>query len=162
MTKIEDDDHIFVHASDIQLLNREAIELILSWNPDITFVDGPPIYRKIPDDQIKIAWKNALILSENIKTLIIDHHLLRCMKGIKWIKRLSLSTRNTVLCAADYMQRPRIMLEALRKKLYEDMPVPKDWHRKYAERKITTEYYWNVGKHLYENINRYAMLIPHS
>ena len=154
MTRIEDNDHIFVHASDIQLLNREAVKKILSWEPDIVFADGPPIYRKLPDRQLKIAWRNALILAENIETLILDHHLMRCMEGIRWIEKLSLNTGNRVLCAADFMKRPRIMLEALREKLYRDMPVPIYWHRKYAEKKTTTEYYWKLGRHYMKNITQ--------
>lgn len=151
MTRIEDDSHVFVHTSDIELLNKESIEIILSWKPDIVFADGPPIYRKLPDRQLRIAWKNALTLAENVETLIIDHHLMRCIRGIQWIKKLSLATGNKVMCAADFMKRPRMMLEALRKKLYRDMPVPEWWHREYAEKRITTEYYWNIGKHYIKN-----------
>jgi len=53
MTKIEED-CVFVHASDIQLLNHESISQIESWKPDILLASGPPIYlSKLSKDQIK-------------------------------------------------------------------------------------------------------------
>ena len=43
-----------------------------------------------------------------------------------------------VLCAADFMGNPRLLLEAERKALYDAMLVPPDWHQDYAEGKTTT------------------------
>ena len=52
MTRIEED-RVFVHASDIQLLNGEAISQIISWGPDIVLASGPPLYLlKLSNDQI--------------------------------------------------------------------------------------------------------------
>ena len=44
MTRIKGEGIVFVHASDIQLLDGEAVSLILDWRPDITLVGGPPLY----------------------------------------------------------------------------------------------------------------------
>ena len=44
MTRIEDEDGVFVHASDIQLLDSEAVTIILAWRPDIVLAAGPPLY----------------------------------------------------------------------------------------------------------------------
>lgn len=152
MTKIEED-CIFIHASDIQLLNGEAISQILSWEPDIVLAGGPPLYLyRLSENQIRRAWNNAKRLSEKVDTLILDHHLIRSHKGLKWLKHLSSETGKRVMCGADFMKKPRMLLEAKRQHLYKDMPVPKGWHELYAKGQVRTDDYWNLGKKLYESI----------
>jgi predicted metallo-beta-lactamase superfamily hydrolase len=122
-----------VHASDIQLLDGEAVSLILDWQPDIVLVGGPPLYLSwLSPRRQKIAWENARRLARRVDTLILDHHLLRCEEGLSWLDRLSSETGHRVICAADFMQRPRHLLEAQREQLYEEMPVPEGWHEAYA------------------------------
>ena len=43
MTRIEDEDTVFVHASDIQLLDGKAVSLILDWQPNIALVGEPSL-----------------------------------------------------------------------------------------------------------------------
>ena len=150
MTKIEED-FVFVHASDIQLLNDESVSQILNWKPDIALVGGPPLYldNRISRSLIKKAWLNAKKLSSVIDTLILDHHLLRSYEGLKWIKRLSAGTNKKVICGADFMNKPRLLLEARRQRLYQDMPVPAGWHEDYAQGKVTTKHYRNLANKLY-------------
>lgn len=151
MTKIEED-CVFIHASDIQLLNNAAVLKILKWRPDIVFVDGPPLYlsKRLSKKQIEKAWCNAKELSQKIDVLIIDHHLMRSFEGEKWIGCLSTMTGKKVICGADFMGKPRMLLEAKRRNLYKDMPVPKKWHEMYAEGKTRTDYYWKLAKGLYK------------
>ena len=152
MTKIEED-CIFIHASDIQLLNSEAISQILSWKPDIVLAGGPPLYLyRLSENQIRRAWNNAKRLSGKVDTLILDHHLIRSYKGLQWLKRLSSETGKKIICGADFMKKPRMLLEARRQRLYKDMPVPEGWHEAYAKGKVTPDDYWNLGKKLYEGI----------
>lgn len=139
MTRIEDDT-VFVHASDIQLLDDDTANLILQWEPDILLAGGPPLYlQRLSSEQRHRAWKNGLRLANAAGTLILDHHLLRNEEGLEWLRRLSLKTGRKVLCAADFMGKPRLLLEAKRKALYEEMPVHPDWHQDYAEGKTTTK-----------------------
>jgi len=146
MTKIEEDS-VFVHASDIQLLNDESVSQIVSWKPDIVLASGPPLYLSIlSKDQIRKAWYNASMLSEKVDTLIIDHHLLRDDTGIQWLRKLSLKSNKNILCGADFMNRPRMLLEARRKHLYEQMPVSEGWHEAYGQGNVTTDYYWNLDE----------------
>jgi predicted metallo-beta-lactamase superfamily hydrolase len=155
MTKIEED-CVFVHASDIQLLNDESISQIVSWKPDIVLASGPPLYLfKLTKDQIRKAWYNASRLSEKVDTLIIDHHLLRDDIGIQWLRKLSLKSNKNILCGADFMNKPRMLLEARRKDLYERMPVPEGWHEAYGQGKVNTDYYWNLAKNYYNNLELY-------
>jgi hypothetical protein len=136
MTCIRDRGGVFVHASDIQLLDDAAIELILAWRPDIVLVSGPPLYlRKLPPQQRQQAWHNGLRLAHGVATLVLDHHLLRSEAGLRWLDRLASTTGTRVLCAADFMGRARRLLEARRQKLYEEMPVPVGWHEEYADGK---------------------------
>ena len=140
MTRFEGGGDVFVHASDIQLLNNESIFQILSWAPGILLAGGPPLYLSgFSKAKIRKAWINSRKLASNVDTLILDHHLMRSYEGVKWLKRLSLKTEKKVICAADFMGKPRMLLEAKRERLYEDMPVPEDWHKNYAKGKVSTK-----------------------
>jgi predicted metallo-beta-lactamase superfamily hydrolase len=151
MTKITDGDTVFVHASDIQFLTDETIYEILEYKPDIVLASGPPIYlHEFMKDKLEKVWDNLLRLAENVDTLIIDHHLLRCMEGLNWISRLSKISGNNVICAADYMKAPRHMLEAQRTQLYNDMPVPDGWHQLYVENKVDTDEYLSIARSKYK------------
>jgi predicted metallo-beta-lactamase superfamily hydrolase len=133
MTRIKEEDTVFVHTSDIQLLDAETVSLILAWRPDVVLAGGPPLYLSwLSTTQRKRAWRNALELACGVDMLIVDHHLLRCEEGLSWLARLSSETGHSVICAADFMERPRCLLEARRVQLYEEMPVPEGWHEAYA------------------------------
>ncbi len=133
MTRIEDEDTVFVHASDIQLLDGQAVSFILAWRPDIALVGGPPLYLPwLSSKRREVAWRNALRLAHHVDVLILDHHLLRCEEGLSWLDRLSSKTDHRVICAADFMGGPRRLLEAQRVQLYQEMPVPEGWHEAYA------------------------------
>jgi predicted metallo-beta-lactamase superfamily hydrolase len=142
MTRIEDKGEVFVHASDIQLLDSRAVLQILDSHPDIVFASGPPLYlQRLSTAKKEVAWRNAVSLSREVRTLILDHHITRSNEGLAWLKRLSSETGNSVVCAADFMKKPRLLLEAWRKELYRDMPVPNNWHWEYARGKADIEPY---------------------
>ncbi len=139
MTRIEDDT-VFVHASDIQLLDDETIDFLLSWHPDILLAGGPPLYLEQLNQALRNrAWQNALRLAVSVDMLILDHHLMRSLEGPHWIDRLLSESGGRVLCAADFMGTPRRLLEAERKMLYDKIPVPLGWHQDYGEGKAGTE-----------------------
>jgi len=134
MTRIDMGDIIFVHASDIQLLDEATVEKILQWRPDIVFASGPPLYiSSLSSTMRKQAWISALHLARNVDTLILDHHLLRCEEGAVWLDNLRETSCRNVCCGADFMGRPRLLLEAWRSNLYQKMPVPGDWHHDYFQ-----------------------------
>jgi len=66
---------------------------------------------------------------------------MRYQEGAAWLKRLSVGTGKSVLCAADFIKKPRLLLEARRRQLYKEMPVPKNWHRDYTQGKVDVEPY---------------------
>jgi len=150
MTRITDGE-TFVHAPGIQLLNNKAIQQIIDWRPDVVLVDGPSLYlrHRVSKDQALRAWGNAKLLSMHVKTLIIDHHLMRGLEGIEWLEALSQETGKKVICGADFMGKKRLLLEALREELYQRMPVPQDWDERYSRGEVKTDTYWKQGQHLY-------------
>jgi uncharacterized protein len=134
MTRIDMGDIIFVHASDIQLLDDSTVEKVLKWQPNIVLASGPPIYlRSISSNLRKKAWINALHLAANVDTLILDHHLLRCEEGAVWLDNLRDISGRNVCCGADFMGVPRLLLEARRPNLYQKMPVRENWHHDYFQ-----------------------------
>jgi predicted metallo-beta-lactamase superfamily hydrolase len=134
MTRICEGDEVFVHCSDIQLLDREAVLKVLAWEPTIVFASGPPLYlsHRVPEAGKK-ASVNAFLLARHVDTLILDHHLLRSFEGYSWLKELAGKVENRVLCAAEFMGKAPELLEAQRKTLYEKMPIPSGWHEAYAK-----------------------------
>ncbi len=133
MTCIRDGGETFVHASDIQMLSREAVDIILGWQPDTVLAAGPPLYlRRLSDVDEAAAWDNALSLAASVPTLILDHHLLRSREGWRWLERLDGEAEGRVCPAAEYMGRTPLPMEADRAELYAEFPVPPRWHDDYA------------------------------
>ena len=142
MTRVADGDAVFIHASDTQLLDGDAVAWILAQKPDVVLADGPPLYlSRFTAAHRRAAWDNALRLSRGVATLILDHHLMRSDEGLSWLERLASETGHAVLCAADFMGRPRCLLESRRRRLYEEMPAPAGWHEDYARGEADTRGY---------------------
>ncbi|SMC61326.1 Predicted hydrolase of the metallo-beta-lactamase superfamily [Desulfocicer vacuolatum DSM 3385] len=138
MTRIENDT-VFVHTSDIQLLDDDTVDRVLEWQPDIVLADGPPIYFDKMNTELRHrAWNNAVRLAGSVDTLVLDHHLMRSHEGVQWLEGISAESGGRVICAADFMESPRRLLEAERESLYDKMPVPPGWHRDYGEDRAGT------------------------
>lgn len=134
MTRIDVGNAVFVHASDIQLLDAGTIDYIISWKPDIVLAAGPPLYlERLSPAMRQAAWANGLRLAQHVEVLILDHHLMRDQQGPEWLADLSAAAGRQIYCAADFMGRKRLLLEAERKNLYGAMPVPETWHDEYAK-----------------------------
>jgi len=133
MTRVEENGKVFVHASDIQMLNDEAVNQIIAWQPNVVFASGPPIYLpSLTLEEQEDALRRTLRLVKSVDTLILDHHLMRSRKGEQWLDYVSSLTGHKVVCAADFMGRRRNPLEAERVLWYKKLPVPEGWHRAYA------------------------------
>jgi predicted metallo-beta-lactamase superfamily hydrolase len=133
MTRVAAEADVFVHASDIQLLDDSPIEQILSWNPSVVLASGPALYlRRLSSEKRKEAYARASILAKHVPELILDHHMLRNEEGFRWLENLSASAGRKIYCAADYMKCNRVPLESWRERFYREMPVPEGWHKAYA------------------------------
>jgi len=147
MTKIEEGNEVFIHASDIQCLADEAIEQISRWQPTVVLASGPPIYLpSLTQENREDALRRTLRLAREVNTLILDHHLLRSEEGEKWLDWISSIIEHKVICAADFMGCRRNLLEAERILWYKKMPVPKGWHEAYARGEADTKLYQVVGR----------------
>jgi len=155
MTRIEMDKRVFVHASDIQLLDETTVEQIIGWQPNIVLAAGPPLYLgRLTKDERERAWNNAVCLAQTIDVVILDHHLMRSMEGVTWLDELSAAVGKKVYCAADFMAQPNVLLEAERVRLYEEMPVPSDWHDNYVKGLVDpSEYLYNYHRALLPPFN---------
>ena len=148
MTRIEENGETFVHASDVQLLEEKTIEAILDWKPDVVLASGPPMYRYSSSSYHSLgqkAWQNTMRLSKGVDTVIIDHHLLRSEQGIRWLRKLQRTSPHSVYCAADFMKREPLFLEAWRKELYGWLPVDQDWHEEYRQGRADFDEYRSRG-----------------
>jgi len=144
MTRIEEDGEVFVHASDIQMLNDEAIGKIIAWQPNIVLVSGPPIYLpSLTLEEQEDALRRTLRLAKGVDTLILDHHVMRSKKGERWLDYVSSLTSHKVVCAADFMGLHRNLLEAERVLWYKKLPVPGGWHQAYARGEINVVSDWS-------------------
>ncbi len=145
MTRFDDGNDTFVHASDIQLLDDGAVLQILEWAPKTVLLSGPPLYLEhLSAAQEERARRNAGLLAgaTAIDTLIMDHHLLRSEVGCHWLDDRASEARCRIICAADFMGRDRLFLESWRDRHYREAPVPEGWHERYTEGTIDIET-WN-------------------
>jgi len=139
MTRIEMGGQVFVHASDIQLLDGPTVDRVIDFRPDIVLAAGPPLYLdRLSKAERTSAWENAVRLAQGIDVVILDHHLMRSEEGAVWLDELSATVGRKVYCAADFMGCARQLLEAKRVQLYEQMPVPDTWHDDYAKDRALT------------------------
>jgi hypothetical protein len=142
MTRIEMGRRVFVHASDIQLLDDVAVDRVIDWRPDVVLAAGPPLYRdRLGTSGRERAWRNAERLARSIDVVILDHHLMRSEEGGVWLDALSAAVGRKVGSAAEFMSRPRQLLEAQRARLYKEIPVPEDWHDDYAKGRVDPDGY---------------------
>jgi len=121
---------VIVHASDVQgPMDREALEEILRFEPDILIISGPPTYfegLRINSENINEGLRNMLELAERVKegsTLIVDHHLLRDLNYYSKVKHIveACSVRNVrFITAAEFMGLEIKQLEAMRRTLWEE------------------------------------------
>jgi hypothetical protein len=145
MTRVEMGGRVFLHASDIQLLDDATVEEVINWQVDIVLAAGPPLYlERLSRVERERAWNNAVRLAQNVDVTILDHHLMRSEAGARWLEALSAKVGRTVYCAADFMGRPRALLEAKRAQLYEQMPVPETWHEDYENGRVDLDEYMDV------------------
>ncbi|MGC9436194.1 MAG: hypothetical protein ACP5C4_09015 [Methanomicrobiales archaeon] len=133
MTAIRHGGDVFVHASDIQMLDREAVDIIRGWHPDAVIASGPPLYLdRLSPGERALAWENARLLADAVPLCILDHHLLRSRAGLGWLHHLSEETGGSVISAAAFMGRVPLLLEAAREEEYASFEVPVGWHEEYA------------------------------
>ncbi len=150
LTLIELNGLKLLHAPGSQLVSGRAVELIIKLRPEAVVTDGPPIYRfmhnqLILNEVLDKALKNLRRIAEVVNTVVIDHHILRCVEGYEWVLRVRREVGRldcTVLTAAEAELKPPTLLEAWRRVLYREAPVSNEWfmnHSSYSE--LVRRYY---------------------
>ncbi len=130
MTLIDDGNYRVLHTSDTQgPISDRAVKIIEHMRPNLIIDCGPPTYFegfKIYTEDIERAINNIIRLLSipGLETLIIDHHTLRDLNYKERLKRVYEEANKLgkkILTAAEYMGKPVEQLEALRKKLWQNL-----------------------------------------
>ena len=116
MTLIDDGSERLIHASDIQLLNRKAVEWIIEKNPDLLITGGPPTYlgpRAAGSWETGIKNLNEIIRETNAQ-IILDHHIVRDKRYREFFDELEKRPKTF----AGYLRVEDRPLEAYRRELH--------------------------------------------
>ena len=111
-----DDGFRLIHASDIQLLNRKAVEWIIEKVPDLLITGGPPTYL---GKRAEGSWKTGIknlneIIRETNAEVVLDHHIVRDKRYREFFDELEKSPK-TFAGFLNVEDRP---LEAYRRELH--------------------------------------------
>jgi hypothetical protein len=131
MALVEESGDRFAFASDIQLLDDRAVELLLAWQPRTCLLSGPPIYLEVVTPALRrAAAKRAGALARQVDRLIIDHHLLRTLDYRPWLDSVAAEGDvhgHQVSTARECEGRPPLLLEGMRKELFRRWPVGRSY-----------------------------------
>ena len=120
-----------LHSSDVEgFVSGEQVRFVRESKPDILICDGPMTYmlgNKFGEEDLENSLRNlaSLVRAGFLSDLIIDHHLLR---DLEWRARiqplldLAEGYGVRVSTAARFMGLEELLLEANRRKLYEEYP----------------------------------------
>lgn len=131
-TTIECSEKRFLFAPDVQgPLDRDTLHYILSMDPDLAIVGGPPVYlSRFTKSEKESALYSLISMASAIPTLVIDHHLLRYTHWLKWIDPvLKASERlgNRILTMAELVGLDNRTHEANRESLYKQNPPSEEF-----------------------------------
>ena len=120
-----------LHSSDVEgFVSGDQVRFVRESKPDILICDGPMTYmlgNKFGEEDLENSLRNlaSLVKAGFLSDLIIDHHLLR---DLEWRARiqplldLAEGCGVRVSTAARFMGLEELLLEANRRKLYEEYP----------------------------------------
>lgn len=118
MVAVREGDACFVHASDTQLLSSEAVRWVLGWRPSMVYSSGPPLYLpEVSWEEADLARTHAASSAAATEMLVIDHHPLRGVGGLRWVEDAGGVT------AAGFMGVRPTPLEARRAELWGRRPA---------------------------------------
>jgi predicted metallo-beta-lactamase superfamily hydrolase len=111
-----------MHASDVQgPIYDKTKDYILKQNPDTLILSGLPIYLlgfALSNEEIEKARTNLTELCNEIPQVVVDHHLLRDLRGFDFIKSVQENTDNQITVASQLIGKEANLLEARRKEFY--------------------------------------------
>ncbi len=120
-----------LHSSDVEgFVSGDQVRFVRESKPDILICDGPMTYmlgNKFGEEDLENSLRNlaSLVKAGFLSDLIIDHHLLRDLEWrarIRPLLDLAEGYGVKVSTAARFMGLEELLLEANRRKLYEEYP----------------------------------------
>lgn len=131
-TTIEYSEHRFLFAPDIQgPTSRATLSFILSIDPDLAIIGGPPLYLdKFSSSDKQSALFCLSVLAASIPTLVVDHHNMRGGDWMTWSKSIfnaSKESGHRLLSMANLAGKDEQCLESIRKQLYQNHPPSEDF-----------------------------------
>jgi predicted metallo-beta-lactamase superfamily hydrolase len=98
-----------------------------------SILHGAPLYLsgfKVDPPSVRRGVRNLETLVREVPMTIPDHHLLRSMEGMETLdklRRVAEESGNSLKTNAEYLNRENTLLEAERKRLYEENPPSKEF-----------------------------------
>ena len=118
-----------IHASDVQgPISEMALQFILTERPSAVIVGGPPTYLaglKASEEAIKKGMSNLAMIAKKVPLVVVDHHLLRAQDSLQELSAISAEVKplgGSIMTAAEYLGEQPRLLEANRRKRYEENP----------------------------------------
>ncbi|NPA22871.1 MAG: hypothetical protein GXO23_01045 [Crenarchaeota archaeon] len=129
---IRDDEKKVLYTSDVEGPPlEEQVKFIIEEKPDILILDGPMTYMlgfRYSKKALEASMNNIRkIVDSGVKTIVIDHHFMRDLKyreRLADVYKYSEEKGTKMISAAEFMNRPIEMLEAMRDKLYQEENAP--------------------------------------
>ena len=126
MVAIQDSETTFVHTGDVEGPPlRSQVAWILKENPDVLYCDGPMTHmpENFPEEQVRASIANLerIVRSSDVRTLVLDHHVLRDREWQARTERVRDAGHEhgvAVVTAAGYAGRPLDALEYRRDELF--------------------------------------------
>lgn len=134
MTTIASQDEKFLFAPDVQgPMSAYTLQTIIKENPQLLMIGGPPIYLsplKVGENELQTGLKNLGDIARKIPNVILDHHVLRdenWQENTINILYNSYKSGSTLLTAAEFLGKENVLLEASRKRLFNENPPSKEF-----------------------------------
>lgn len=131
---VETPEFNLVHAPDVQgPMYKESLDYLLSQEPDLLIVGGPPSYIdfKLDEGDLENSKENLKALAKEVPELVVDHHLLRDIDYndfLRPVKNAAEDSGNRLMVASEIIDEDPELLEARRKELHEEEPVDDEWY----------------------------------
>lgn len=148
MAVIRHHDECVLFAPDVQgPISQETLNIIIGEKPQLAIIGGPPTYLaefRVNGASVNVAVKNLETIVRRIPAVILDHHVLRDENWISFmipVIKAAIDADHRVLTAAEFLGRENLLLEAMRRRLYEDEPPTQEfikWSRARPDKKKIT------------------------
>jgi predicted metallo-beta-lactamase superfamily hydrolase len=149
MTTIELQDERFLFAPDVQgPMSATPLRLIMKEEPQLLMIGGPPLYLSplsVSENMIQMGLSNLRDIVGKVPHVILDHHI---MRDEKWQDKAvnilydTYRSGSTLQTAAEFLGKASTLLEASRKRLFNEEPPSKEfevWMKASEETKKRTK-----------------------